>query len=745
MLHVWLLPAALAQAGAEPSPTGAEPAVQQRAGLATAIGNAAPVASLLERGGVLWAVGSSGDSAYKVRFDSTGPVFVPALGAAAPRNMDVAIRALGCGRGADIAPFGPAERHVVAGAVEYRRAAAVERYDVVPAGIEQSFVFDRLPRGTGDLVVRCDLDTEFSVTPDGAGLRLSLPGVGGMSIGGVTGVDAHGRHAAGSLRFDDGILELRLPGAFVDGAALPLTLDPLIGSVFQAVGNNLDDRDPDVAFDLTNDLYLAVFQRAYSAVDHDIHGQRIARDGSLVGSRIVIELSTTGEFDPAVANVRLRAGFVVAYERSGDIYARGVAAGNGAVSAEIGVATGSATQRVPDLGGEATTADDDAICVWAETSSSSIRAAQIQYAANGTLVRFDPTTIYSSAAVPPNRPRISNGGGRTGHHMIVYEVQNSVSDHDPAFTIVDRNLGMLEEFGLATTANDDQLRPAVDGDGRTWVVAWQTQEAGVPSKDDIVCRAIAWDPQEGALSESAVLSPIEPVADDADDAEASPTVVMQRGSVLVGWTDQDGSNVFNTYCRSLDPLTCTACESATQSWLDGSFAWDYQLAGCSDLAGGGAGDHSLLVFESYDSGGSSTGDVLAQRWEAVDGLTVDVGGGCGDEPGQAYASCAIRGNARFRAQAVTERTFALAWLVASRDVRLQPCGTCSLVPDPYLGFVVATQTDGAGRASFAAAIPNSSIVVGATLYLQWLVHDPLSPGCFLFGSDLTNAVRLTIQ
>src|SRR5690606_18013260 len=123
--------------------------------------------------------------------------------------------------------------------------------------------------------------------------RFSLPGVGGFRMSGVVGIDGAGARVRGGLRYEAGVLELSLPGAFVDRAALPLTLDPLVGNfvrVTTAGGDN--DRAPAVSFDATANVYLAIWTRIFSATDFDVHGQRLSRSGGLIGGRLLIENST---------------------------------------------------------------------------------------------------------------------------------------------------------------------------------------------------------------------------------------------------------------------------------------------------------------------------------------------------------------------------------------------------------------------------------------------------------------------
>lgn len=160
--------------------------------------------------------------------------------------------------------------------VEYDRGVAIERYDVGVDGMEQSFVFHQRPTGTGDLVVRGRLATDMVVTPHGEGLRLEQPGIGGFHIGGVVGFDRMGQRARGRVRFVDGALELSLDAAFVDAAALPLTLDPFIGNVFRLSTNALELR-PRVSFDVTTDNYLVVWQTSNGPRASDQPRRRVGR------------------------------------------------------------------------------------------------------------------------------------------------------------------------------------------------------------------------------------------------------------------------------------------------------------------------------------------------------------------------------------------------------------------------------------------------------------------------------------
>ena len=325
-----------------------------------------PSAAVVAQDGELWGCGD----AYKLRFDATHVEFVPAL-PAAPHNHPLRYELAALGRGGEWVPVGPGDRVHTATSVHYSRPGVVERYDVRPEGVEQSYVFDRLPAGGGDLVVRGKVSTALRVEPFGDGLRCELPGVGGFTIGGVTGIDAAGNRAAGTMQYADGVLDYRLPAAFVESARLPIVLDPLLGGIFNvAVSTTTDDGDPDVAYDSGNNVYLVVFERVFSATDHDIHCQRVSAAGALVGSRIFLDNSSgTYDYQPSVANSNAADRFVVVWTRltspNYDVRGNSVNAADGTFPGTQVVVAGSADiEYWPDVGGEATTADDDVLVVW---------------------------------------------------------------------------------------------------------------------------------------------------------------------------------------------------------------------------------------------------------------------------------------------------------------------------------------------------------------------------------------------
>jgi hypothetical protein len=699
-----------------------------------------PSAAVVAQDGELWGCGD----AYKVRFDAAAIEFVPAL-PAAPHNQPLRYELLAVGRGEDLVPVPAGERRRGDRVVEYSRGAVAERYDVRPEGVEQSYVFERVPAGAGDLVVRGRVATALQVTPHHGGLRCELPGVGGFTIGGVTGIDADGNRVAGSMHYADGVLDYRLPAAFVAAAKLPLVLDPLLGGVFNvAVSTTTDDGDPDAAYDATNDVFLVVFERVFSATDHDIHCQRVDAAGALVGSRIFLDNSaSTYDYAPAVANSNSADRFAVSWTRFAspnyDIRANSVNAADGTFPAAQLLVAGSADiEYYVDLSGEATTADDDVIAVWSNLATDSVMAAQLGFNADGSLFVWDTTAIITDTGSRPLYPRIDRSGGDTGNHMIVWSREYTAStDYDPQGALVSRELTTLDAIVAIDAAINFTQFPEVDGDGRTWLVAWHVREAA-GTDNDIAVRSFCLNSTVGS---GVAAAPITLIEDDAGDNENNVAVCWTGESWLVAFRDEViGTSNYEITIKSLDPFTCASCE--------GEFfpfgVTETVVAMASQRSGGSTGDTVLVTAETVDTA-TSTSDVIARLWSSQDGRASNVGGGCGADAGGAYATCAVAGNAGFAARLVDALPSTSALLVVSRTARSIPCGTCRLIPDPYTGFVVTTSTDGNGRAAFASALPASAALVSLSVYAQWIVVEPVSPGCYLFGSDLSDALGVVIQ
>ena len=415
-----------------------------------------------------------GGANFAVRFDRAGMRFAPALGARASKTHELALtldsirrgdRVLHSGRDCSPARDGTRATYRLSGDIS-------ERYSVRPDGVELSYRFAGRIGGSGDLVVRLRVDSSLASDQRGVladGLGLHAEGLGGVRIGGVTGVDAAGLTAPGSLEFDGDYLELSLPDRFVEQADYPLVLDPLIGTELLAASGG-DDGAADVAYDATNDVYLVAWQRRLSSSDADICAQRVGSDGSLVGGLItVFDGADQLGLNPTVGNNNLTNRFLVAWQRgwnwSGpwDVHAACVDAATGTVSAPVELTYLISPDVDPDAASDHTLVDDGVPVVWRKGGASAgIYGMRVRCPAGsgppilGTEILIDRGTAF-------RKPAISQKVGDTGRYLVTY-VQ---PDWAIQTMLVDRTMSPISGLSAPATfgyGNKFVDYPDVDGE-----------------------------------------------------------------------------------------------------------------------------------------------------------------------------------------------------------------------------------------------------------------------------------------
>jgi len=680
-------------------------------------------AGLQEIDGELWGAGH----AYKVRFAGDGFEFTPAFGRAAARNFPLRFTLVSIGREGVMTPLSAAPPRATGLRVDYDRGSAIERYDVGVDALKQSFVFANRPAGRGDLTVRGRLNTDLRVRPDGDGLAFELPGVGSCRMGGVVAIDARGREVRGSLRYAEGFVEMTLPAAFVDRAALPFVLDPPIAgaSVISGTGGT-NDLDPCVAYDSSGDVYLVVWMPVFSANDSDVHAHRVSRSVLPVGNRLFIDTTvSTLSTDPQVADCPGRDAFVVVFTRDGNVLARAVNAVNGLVNPIATIAAGAQSGCVAT-----DTSINQVLCVWRDFSDTSLRSRLVAVSASLVLTPGAEHTIATSVrGSTAASPRLSKSDRGTGRHAVVFERRLS-GDTDPALLVLDRNGAVLSsELRLNLAPGSDSV-PEVDGDGTTWIAAWQT--AG--TTPFIRGASISFDPVSHQLTVNA-FNPSLSVVGVEDCIE--PAVTWIEDSCVVGFSRRTTAGR-EARASSIDPFQCLDCEGrfsiGVASRVEG------RPVGCAAPAGGFATEDMLLAWEQSLSG---NGDVIVRGWRTEDGVVSSLGGGCG-RGGSNRATCARSAHSltlRLR-DALPAATTVL--LLSATQLPFG-CGICSLLPNVATGITVTLATDAGGEAAVPVPIPANSPLIGVPFLTQWATLDLASPACPLFSMHLSNALRVVIE
>jgi hypothetical protein len=241
-----------------------------------------------------WAAGDD----YKVSFHD-GMQFVPYLGAEYPTTQTLRwqTRSATVG-GVEMVQGEPIHWHTDF-RYEYRFAGITEAYDVLPAGLEQTFVLHTLP-AAGDLVIHGTVASRLrSRTTEAAHQTLTFCDDAGSALieyGRAIAIDGSGRRIEVTTAHRDGLVTLTVPGAWLADATLPLVVDPMLATVGTIGVGGLGSsalQHVDIARDgeaTARNLMLA-YSRAASANDSDLW-LRLAND-DFSGSTIVFSDITT--------------------------------------------------------------------------------------------------------------------------------------------------------------------------------------------------------------------------------------------------------------------------------------------------------------------------------------------------------------------------------------------------------------------------------------------------------------------
>jgi hypothetical protein len=666
----------------------------------------------------------------QVVFDERGIECVPALGERVPRLLPWRYALESVGRGdalREVSAGSPSARELE---LRYERDELIESYAMGTDGVKQSFVFERLPAGSGDLVVRGRVTTELLAGSVGSdGMRFELPGVGGVVLGAVIGIDADGDRVVGWMGYEGGVLEYGLPAEFVERARLPLVLDPLIGNsrALDPLSTN-DDEEPDLAWDASTSSWLVTWARRYASGNRGILGVRVDADGVALTSILVLD---GGALDarsgPRVANIAGRDGFVVTWRAFSGLQVRAVPTSGGLPTAITTYET--STYGPPSIGGEASSSAGYSACM-VTSISGSVFMRTVLYQADSTLVVSPAITVSSSTTDTQSDAAISRSGGSSGSWLIVWSRGSTNTNVWGRFASRSGGFDSAEFPITALAAPQVASNPAVDGDGVNFVVAYDVFGRGPSLYSDIYARSVM---RRG----SAAVLGLETAIAATGDAEDSAAVAWLGTSALVAYRHATAvaTPVVTARVRSVHPFDCTECEG------------DFTLLGAS------SGSQFPRIGTRFASGASTSAEaavawsgeallrrrVYFQRYRAESGAVANLGGGCGSG-GQAVSGCSISPSRGSHHMAVLGAPpSAPVFCVLGFDELRYTCGSCRLIADPFTGIVAPAVTDANGDARWFAFV--DFYMTGRQFTFQWI-----APGSSCFGGfDLSNALRVTIQ
>lgn len=673
-------------------------------------------------------------SDYVVRFDQNGMHFVPVLGeraACAPLQLQLAtIRrgstALPCD--ANDAPSAAADI-----AVYDRSPSITERFTLHDRGVEQSFVFSALP-GRGDLVVRCHLDGlgDHAVPARDGGLDFVRDGERLVHMGGVTGIDANGVRTTGAVRLDGEFVELSLPASFVDHAALPLVLDPFVGSTVSLATGATIDRNPHVAYEGAAQRWLFVWERVVSSTQIDVMRRTWSSSGGLGALQTIASAANQMNQAPRVAYHTGIARSLVVFERRGTPLDLSNLTGcvinaNLTQGTPFPIGTTSAGSfNDPDLSGDPTGNGQGLIVYQLDGVLQGIRCRTYTLGATGDPQIGGQFAVTTAATAV--RPRISKSSGTT----LAIAFEQKPAAFSGAFVQAISRTGTLlgSAAGVLNLSGPDVHRPEIDGDGTRFLMVAEYQASATDR--DVSAIEWLWNGTSFGppVSQGAVANTL-----GADESE--PTVAFLGQKYAVAWQRSFGFLSGSAQCRSISPTGCLACGPTMTIPIAGTNTFQPALAG--DIAGGGNGTSAILACLATATTVPPSTDVVAMQWNTNNNPPpATLASGCGFPTTLQVLGASSIGNTNYGFRVQTTDPAGVIGLFTfgfSLFDPLLPCGTCMLVNPAVLDAQLLT----AGQATFPLPLPCNLAFLGVQLQVQGSVLGSAQNVCPLLNTLSSSA------
>jgi hypothetical protein len=413
------------------------------------------VAPLVDRddAGSLW-VRTRGMRAH---FEGARTTVYPVFGPASPREWPVRIELESARIGAVELELGPAGSPQHEGArIAVDRGALREVHILGLDAIEQTFELDSLPSVTGDLVVELSVETDLSVElgVDGDALRFVHETLGYVEYGAAFALDGAGQRVSIPRIWTGTGIELRVPAAFLAGATLPLTIDPLISSFSSSYGV-ADDARPDIVFCGQTNEYLACWEEYTSAANSDVYLTKWDQTLTTQGGAIVIDITNNTWVAPRIAYTY------------GPDRALVVASVD---PVPTGLPSSAIRGRLVDVG--AFTADGSVLTL--STIGAPKDGVDVGGSSKDSLVGTHFCVVWSEEVAPGDRNvryRVVDWDGSS----IIGPITVDASPEIDVTPSISKGLGK-------TTLLD----PA-------WTIVWIRQEVGLAGQGQVHARRVAWD------------------------------------------------------------------------------------------------------------------------------------------------------------------------------------------------------------------------------------------------------------
>jgi hypothetical protein len=693
---------------------------------------------------------------YKAFFSPGAVTVHPALGARAPHGSPLRVELESLHRGgASLAlDRSPAARAREGHRVAFDRGAGVvERWDARREGLELSFVLRELPAGDGDLVVSLGIETELRA-PVGVyteEVELVREGLGGLRVAAPVAFDSSGERVRGSLRLTDDALELVIPAAFVEAAALPLVIDPLIGpTTWIDYTSFFSDSEADADWDPVHRVWLVAWTRVFSSGDVDVLAQRMSEAGALLGAPTPLGIDPSDvDGSPCVASVASNGRFLVAWQKtvivppstsSTDLLAVAIDAGTGVASPPIVVSTPGPVAPVgPRAAGDAQSLHDRALVVWGE--GGDVKARSVQVPPTGAPLALVSATVDSDPLGAVTGLDVSRNGGAERRALVAWTTASlSTGGAQPWCRAVHLAGVSLGARTLLSTDPGVEEEIAVDGDGEDWAVAWDVLVG--PGDRNVRLARVRWDAPPATTLVTAELQ-----AETGPADQRGPRVAWCGPKFFLSFAEEnpgpvaDDYDVVVTAYEPLQLLTAEPEQRATTSLADERpsalvSAWSSTTPD---------EDRSLLLYSVHDQ---PTGDLdvwatfLETLGTGIPPVVLDPG--CGGGGAITTNGPFVLGNSQFAFQLEgAPASAALAFLVIGWPQTPLTCGTCSVI----LQGSAFTAPVLSGSASIPMPLPFDPKFLGQSIHAQWsgVTPVPASPCVFFPGAGASSRIALTLS
>ncbi|MCC7398786.1 MAG: hypothetical protein IT455_17095 [Planctomycetes bacterium] len=570
--------------------------------------------------GVAWAHGTT----WKASFDAHSFTYVPFFGSQAERNWPLTLRLQQAHRGQTELQLSDSEPRRQADRIVRPRGACVEHFDLSPEAVEQSWVFATLP-GEGDLRLQLGVTTDLLAHDLGSDLVFAGP-AGSVRYEHAVAIDARGARMPLALDLVGDGIEIVVPAAFLAEVVLPLVVDPFTTTTPLTTTTTVQT-GADLAFDYSTGEFLVVWQRLFSATDHDVWAQRLDLAQQPIGSPFSIDYTTVSWTKPRVANNGLADNFLVVAECSqglvspfwigGRIWSLAGGALAPLTIERTGVgASWSGDALNPDVGGDPLELGPTYFTVvWErEYSPSDHDIGMRQLTSAGVLRAPAPTAIDLSTAYQ-SRPRISKSNGYSfggawaqQHWTIVYQQTYSPTDEDVRGSLVTWDgqfVGGVANHAVVSSSLDERA-PVVSSPTdeiagtRFHLIAF----SGVLAGNDSDVFVQVWDRDRTARAWDD-LQVLENAGGAATWPQGSPAVDCDGTRFVVTytelWSGTGGDFDVRASTIAFDPASNQLATHEARALLAGSGDYEGAPAIASTWSGGGGPTTHGIAFHSADS------------------------------------------------------------------------------------------------------------------------------------------------